>query len=198
MRRFFFGMLCVSLVGCVGGTGPDTVGLVQAATDADLSGGIFPGDQVQWNVMTFNASGVPINASVVWSSTQTSVVTMSASGLMAAVGPGIATITAANGRASVNIQIIVDGNVSGTVVVNPPVTTTKVGTSVQFTALLKTTRGNPTRNRTALWSSASPSTATVDATGKVTALVATPGVAICATAPDVSTVTNCANLVITP
>ena len=198
MRRFFFGMLCVSLVGCVGGTGPDTVGLVQAATDADLSGGIFPGDQVQWNVMTFNASGVPINASVVWSSTQTSVVTMSASGLMTAVGPGIATITAANGRASVNIQIIVDGNVSGTVVVNPPVTTTKVGTSVQFTALLKTTRGNPTRNRTALWSSASPSTATVDATGKVTALVATPGVAICATAPDVSTVTNCANLVITP
>ena len=198
MRRFFFGMLCVSLVGCVGATGPDTVGLIQAATDADLSGGIFPGDQIQWNVRTFNASGVPVNASVVWSSTQTSVVTMSASGLMTAVGPGIATITAANGRASVNIQIIVDGNVSGSVVVNPPVATTKVGTSVQFTALLKTTRGNPTRNRTALWSSASPSTASVDATGKVTALVATSGVAICATAPDVSTVTSCATLVITP
>ena len=198
MRRAFLAILCVSLVGCFGATGPDTVGLIQAATDADLSGGIFPGDQIQWNVMTFNASGVPINASVVWSSTQTSVVTMSASGLMTAVGPGIATITAANGRATVNIQIIVDGNVSGAVVVNPPVATTKVGTSVQFTALLKTTRGNPTRNRTALWSSASPSTASVDAMGKVTALVATPGVAICATAPDVSTVTNCANLVITP
>ena len=198
MRHVFLGMLCVSLVGCLATTGPDSVGLIQAATDADLSGGIFPGDQIQWNVRTFNASGVPVNASVVWSSSQISVVTMSASGLMTAVGPGIATITAANGRASANIQIIVDGNVSGSVVVNPPVATTKVGTSVQFTALLKTTRGNPTRNRTALWSSASPSTATVDATGKVTALVATTGVAICATAPDIATVTNCANLVITP
>ncbi len=198
MRRAFFAILCVSLVGCFGATGPDSVGLIEAATDADLSGGIFPSDQIQWNVRTFNASGVPINASVVWSSTQTNVVTISASGLMTAIGPGIATITAANGRASANIQIIVDGNVSGSVVVSPPVATTKVGTSVQFTALLKTTRGNPARNRSALWSSGSPSTASVDATGKVTVLATTSGVAICATAPDVATVTNCASLVITP
>ncbi len=198
MRRFILGMLCVSLVGCSGSTGPDSVGLIQAATDADLSGGIFPGDQVQWNTRTFNANGAPINASVSWSSTQASVVTINASGLMTAIGPGVATITAANGRASVNIQIIVDGNVSGSVVISPPAASARVGTSVQFTALLKTTRGNPTRNRTALWSSASPSTASVDATGKVTALATTSGVAICATAPDVATVTSCATLVITP
>lgn len=198
MRRVFLAILGVSLIGCFGATGPDSVGLIEAATDADLSGGIFLGDQIQWNVKTFNASGVPVNASVVWSSTQTSVVTMSPSGLMTAVGPGIATITAANGRASVNIQIIVDGNVSGSVVMSLPAASAKVGTSVQFTALLKTTRGNPTRNRSALWSSASPSTASVDTTGKVTALATTSGVAICATAPDVATVTNCANLVITP
>lgn len=198
MKVLFVGAFCAVLIGCSSSTGPNSASQIVVNTDADLSKGLFVGDQVQWNTQTYNSGGGVVNATVAWTSAQPTVVTITNGGLMNVVGVGTAFITASSGSAKSIIRILVDPNVSGDITVAPATATAKIGTPVQFFATLRTTLTNPSRGRTPLWTSSNTGQATVDATGKATPLVTTPGVSICATAPDVATVTNCSTLVITP
>lgn len=198
MKVFFVGALCAALVGCISTTGPNSASQIVVTTETDLSKGLFVGDQVQWNAQTYNSGGNAISATVGWTSAQPTVVSITNAGLMTVVGAGTAFITASSGSAMAVIRILVDANVTGDIAVAPATVTAKIGTPVQFFASLKTTLTNPSRGRTALWTSTNTGQATVDATGKATPLAATTGVSICATAPDVATVMTCATLVITP
>lgn len=198
MKTLCVSAICVVFAGCIGSTGPDSVAQIVVSTSSDLSTGLFLGDQVQWTAQSYNAGGNAVNATVMWSSAQPNIVTITNSGLMNVVGVGTAFFTASSGASSTIIRILVDGNVTGDVTVLPATATVKVGTPVQFGATLKTTQTNPSRGRTPLWSTSNSSQATVDANGKATTRAATTGVMICATAPDVATVSSCATLVITP
>lgn len=198
MKALIVGALCAALAGCISSTGPGTAAQIVVTTDTDLSKGLFVGDQVQWATQTYNSGGSIVNSTVAWSSAQPTVVTITNAGLMNVVGVGTALITASSGAATAIIRIVVDPNISGDISVAPATSTAKIGTPVQFFATLKTTLANPSRNRTPVWSSTNSGQATVDATGKATPVAATTGVSICATAPDVATVSTCATLVITP
>ncbi|MGZ4106709.1 MAG: Ig-like domain-containing protein, partial [Tumebacillaceae bacterium] len=114
------------------------------------------------------------NRNVTWSSSDTSVATVDASGNVKAIGSGTATITVTT----------VDGNLTATCTVTTviPVTslvldkttaTVEANATQQLTATVGPTTAT---NKTITWSSSNPTVATVDANGLVHALV--PGTAV--------------------
>ena len=156
----------------------------------------------QFTASAFDASGGPLTGRpVIWSSSNTAVATVSTQGLVTAVAPGTATITAA-----------VEGKTAaGTVTVSPPpvVSVQLAPTSVslvvsavqQFTASALGAEGDILPGRLVSWTSTNVSVATVTSGGLVTGV--SPGSAtivatiegksatapIVVTAPPVQTVT---------
>ena len=115
-------------------------------------------------------NGNAVSASIRWHSTNPLVVTVdSMTGLVTAVGNGLAIVRASasgvNGDAIVAVSQAV-----ATVQVSPPsATVTTVGAATQFTAVAKDSGGAPVNGITMLWISSDPSVAVVDTTGKATA-----------------------------
>jgi len=116
-----------------------------------------------------NGDPVP-GATIRWHSTNSSVVTVdSVTGLVTAVGNGLAIVRATasgiNGDAIVAVSQAV-----ATVQVSPPsATVTTVGATTQFTAVAKDSGGATVNGITMLWISSDPSVAIVDTTGKAMA-----------------------------
>lgn len=106
---------------------------------------------------------------VTWSSNNTLVATVSQSGLVKGLIVGNATITATSEGKSGSSVVTVSLAPVATVTVAPDSTATIQGQSAQFTATAKDALGNPL-NRTIAWSSSNTSIATVDGTGKATAV----------------------------
>lgn len=125
---------------------------------------------------TFTAAATDHNgntvagASIRWHSTNPAVVTVdSVTGLVTAVGNGLAIVRATasgvNGDAIVAVSQAV-----ATVQVSPPTATvTTVGATTQFTAVAKDSGGAAVNGVTMLWISSDPSVAVVDTTGRTTA-----------------------------
>lgn len=108
-------------------------------------------------------------------STNNSIATVSASGLVRAIAPGSFAIVASVGT----IQISITGQVTAvtpaavvTVTITPAISQGAVGTTQQFTATVRDGNGNILLGRVVAWSSSSPAIASVDQTGLVTLLVA--------------------------
>ena len=113
--------------------------------------------------------GRPIAPTVVWSSGDTSVVTVDSTGLAVAAGPGEATVTATAGAVSDSSRLTVDQAVS-TVRLAPVADTLKaLGDTLRMTAAGFDANGHPLEDSTFTWSSSDESVVTVDETGVVTA-----------------------------
>src|ERR1019366_5610454 len=97
-----------------------------------------------------------------------------------------------------HLTLTVDGNITGSMQISPtnPTTTSGSGGGVQLTATVLTTLGNPGRGKSVTWSTADATKATVDATGFVHPVAATPGVSICATATDNASARSCTTVTI--
>ena len=140
-------------------------------------------------------AGVLTGRIVTWSSDNTNVATVSGTGIVTAVGPGTANITAASegkiGSASVTVTPVRVASVS----VSLALTTVEAGQATQATATTLDASNNPLTGRSIIWSSGAPSVATVDpATGLVTS--SAPGTAtITATSEGKS---GSATLTVTP
>ena len=144
------------------------------------------GATVQLQATARDASGNPIaDKTFTWSSSDESLATVDASGLVTAIASGTATITATtdaiNGTAIVNVSEAVDQ-----VVVTPETSTlASFGQTVQLTASGRDASGVPIAGKTFTWSSSNRSVATVDASGLVTA-VANGSATVTATTDGVS------------
>lgn len=120
-----------------------------------------------------NAAGQVIpGKSFTWSSSATSVATVSASGLVTAVSAGSTTITAATSGKSAGAIVTVTAGGLDTVVANiallPASTTVVVGATISLGAVATNAAGQQLAGKTFTWTSATPGVASVNSSGAVT------------------------------
>lgn len=105
---------------------------------------------------------------VTWSSSNTTVASVSTAGLVTAVAVGQATITATSEGQSGTATITVIPVPVATVVVTPPTSTVEVNATQQLAAATLDADNNPLPDRPVAWSSSNATIASVSATGLVT------------------------------
>ena len=131
---------------------------------------IVIGGTVQLTATPQDAGGNPLTGrTVTWSTSDPTVATVDANGLVTGVGTGgpvaiSATSEGKSGAASVTVNLVP----VATVAVTPPSTTIQVNATVQLSAALTDANGNPLTGRLVTWSTSDGSVATVDANGLVT------------------------------
>src|SRR5690348_2114584 len=127
------------------------------------------GNTSQLSATVRDASGnVLTGHTVTWSSSATAAATVSASGLVTAVAPGSATITATSDGKSGTSTISVTLVPVSTVTLTPKNDTLNVGAQSQLSVTLKDSAGNVLTGRTITWGTSSSSVATVTTSGMVT------------------------------
>jgi trimeric autotransporter adhesin len=171
---------------------PIPVASVLVAPD---SASVMVGETTQLTATPRSADGSALTGrTITWSSSNPSIATVTGAGLVSAVAPGTATITAMSegqsGTASLTITPIPVASVS----VAPDTASLTVGETTQLTATPRSANGTALTGRAVTWSSLNPSIATVTGTGLVSAVA--PGmVTITATSEGRS---GTASLTITP
>ena len=126
------------------------------------------GQALAFEAQTRNASGQPLSGRAVsWSSNPSSVATVSSSGLVFAVSPGTATITATSEGRSGTAQITVEAPTVQRVEVTPATATIGTSGSFRLTATVYDTRGNVIPGAAVTWRSDDTRIATVDGEGRV-------------------------------
>jgi uncharacterized protein YjdB len=116
-----------------------------------------------------DATGAAIaGTTFIWSSSNTSVASVSSNGVVTAVSTGTATITATSNGHSGTATVIVTSVPVATVTVSPPAVFVPLGTTTALTATMKDANGNVLVNRAVTWSSSNDQIATVSPSGVVT------------------------------
>jgi hypothetical protein len=151
---------------------PDPVASVEVSPD---STSVAVGESAQLAAATRNGGGEPLTGRVIgWTSDDTQVATVSGTGLVSAVAPGGATITATSegksGTATVTVIALPEPVAS--VEVQPAAPTVAAGSTVQLTATPKDKTGEPLSGREVTWASSDPKVATVSGSGRVTGVAA--------------------------
>ncbi len=108
-------------------------------------------------------------AALTWASSSAAVATVSASGLVAAVGNGTATITATAGTVSGNAAVTVAQQVS-TIEVTPDAGIVLPGTTLQLAAEARDANAHQVAGSEFAWASSDTTVAVVDTTGLVTGI----------------------------
>ena len=128
-------------------------------------------DTVQLSVEVVDANGHPVtDAEVVWESGNASIVTVSASGLVTAVGPGSASVTATVEEVSGSAVVSVEQR-PVEVRVSPAVDTVlALEDTLRFSAEALDANGHAVADPVFVWASGDETVVTVDASGLVTAV----------------------------
>src|SRR6266542_3024841 len=130
------------------------------------------GATVQLTATTKDAAGnVLTGRTVTWTSSNTTVATVNAAGLVTGAAAGTATITATSEGKTGTAAITVTTPVAS-VTVTPTPAAVVVGQTVQLTATTKDAAANVLTGRTVTWASSAPGVATVSGTGLVTGVTA--------------------------
>ena len=189
-----FGTGAVVVGAIVGGTPGLTTLMVKAPgiKSIELSSPKSPiaaGGSAQIEAVTRMANGNPrTGVSINWTSSNSQVAIVDAGGVVTAVGPGTAVITATSGSASANTSISVVNNTLRSLTVNGAAKTARTGDVVHFTA-----NGDPSNDCNARWS-VSGFGATIDQDGGFVA--DKPGTYI--VTATAGTISDSASIVITP
>ena len=129
------------------------------------------GESSQYAAQPKDAGGNALaGRTVTWSSSQPSVATVSATGLVTAIAAGSATITATSETVTGSVSISVALVPVASVAITAPKVAFVVGEASQFTAQPKDAQGNALSGRTVTWNSTQPAVATVSGAGLVTAV----------------------------
>jgi uncharacterized protein YjdB len=149
---------------------------VATVTVSPASSSLLIGATVQLAAVTRDAGNNVLTGRVVtWSSSNSAVSRVSASGLVTAVAAGSATITATSetktGTAAITVSAPAPAPVA-TVSVSPASSSLLVGATVQLSATLRDANNNVFTGRVVTWSSANPGIASVSSTGLVRAVAA--------------------------
>src|SRR6266542_3462680 len=168
-----FGVAATSNPGGSSDTASVTVTCVASVTVTPPSAAIPQGQTLQLTATPIDTSGTPMTGqAVAWASSNGAVATVTGSGLVSAVGPGLATITATSGGKSGTAAITVTSVPVAAVDVAPAVATIPQGQTTQLTATPKDAAGNPLAGRAVTWASSNGAVATVNNSGLVSALAA--------------------------
>jgi len=142
---------------------------VASVSVTPASASVNEGKTVQLTATPRDSSGNALSGrTVTWASSNTSVATVSASGLVTGKVAGTATITATSEGQSGTSTITVVRVPVASVSVTPATASVQVGSAVQLTATPKDASGSPLTGRTVTWASSDASVATVSTSGLVT------------------------------
>ncbi|MBK8248727.1 MAG: Ig-like domain-containing protein [Gemmatimonadetes bacterium] len=145
---------------------------VASVTVSPGSGSVTVGQTIQLSATTAAAGGQTLSGRVVaWTSSANGVATVSSTGLVTAIAPGSATITATSEGITGTSSITVAAVPIASIRVTPDAVTVSAGQTVQLTAQALDAEGN-VLNRPITWSSDLATRATVSASGLVTAVSA--------------------------
>jgi len=162
------GYLLVSRAASSGGPGGETIAALEIAGAPATLG---QGERVPLKTRATNAAGgVVADPRVTWTTSDSSIAVVADDGMVRAVGPGIATLTASSGGHSASTTVTVPAP-SGTVAsveVTPHAVRLAPGASTQVTAVAMDGRGNAASGRRIEWSTSDPAVVTVSATGVLT------------------------------
>lgn len=155
---------------------PPSATTVASVTVSPSSASGNVGQSAQFSATAYNSSGTALTGQTfTWSSSNTSVVTVTASGYATAVGSGSATITATDGgktgQASVSVAGSTTTGTPASITVSPATASVTVGGTQQFSATVYDASGTALSGQTVTWSSSNTSIATVSVGGLVTTLL---------------------------
>jgi len=145
--------------------------VVTTVTVAPSSASIVAGNNTTLQATVKDANGnVMTGQTITWSTSNTSVATVNASGVVTGIAAGAATITAtcAGKSGTAAITVTAAPPVVTTVTVAPPGASINVGATVTLTATVKDAQGNVMTGQTITWSSSNTAIATVSSSGVVT------------------------------
>ncbi len=177
VRRCAAFLLALGLAACTAdsGTQPGLVSGVSAA-DAPASLSISPssatdsiGRSTQFVATVYTSRGVPIpHVQVSWHSSDSTIVSVDASGRARRRGVGHTTVTASVDSVSGTAQTTALGVPIASIVVTPNPANTTVGQTVPFTASMYDSAGNVLSGRPVVWLSTAPSVISIDTSGQAT------------------------------
>lgn len=129
------------------------------------------GDSTQLSAAVLFATGDTIpGAGVTWSSSDASVALVRSDGTVVARAPGEATATATHDGLSGSVDVVVDPEASAVMVSPATAELTSLGAVQTFSASVTDANGNPVPDAQVSWSSTDGAVASVDASGRATAL----------------------------
>lgn len=152
-----------------------TVSLVPVATVtvSPSSASLYVAQTADLNASPKDSAGNTLTGRVVtWSTSEAAVATVSATGIVTAVAPGAATVTATVEGKTAAVTITVSLVPVATVTVTPSTAILYLGQTVDLGATAKDSAGNTLTGRAIAWSSSNTAIATVSSTGIVTAVAA--------------------------
>jgi uncharacterized protein YjdB len=146
---------------------------VATVTVAPPSASVLVGGTVALTATPADATGNVLKERAVnWTSDNASVATVNTAGLVTAVAPGSATITATSEGMSGNSAITVTSVAVASLSVSPASATINSGATRQLTATPKDSNGNTLSGRVVTWSSDNTAAATVNSSGLVRGVAA--------------------------
>ena len=152
-----------------GSTGCHTRIAVASVTVSPASASAVIGQTVQLTATPTDAAGTPLTGRVVtWQTSNATIATVDANGLVTAKAAGPATITATSEGKSGTSAITVSPVPVASVDVTPATPSVQLNATVQLTATTKDANGNPLTGRTVTWATSDATIATVNASGLVT------------------------------
>ena len=132
--------------------------------------GLVAGKTQQLSASLADDAGNPLPASsVTWSTSNSSIATVSSSGLVTAVLAGSATITAAADGQTGRASVVVSAGAVQTIAINPASLSLVAGNTRQLVATLTDASGNTLTGQAVAWSSSNSTVAIVSSSGLVTA-----------------------------
>ena len=117
---------------------------------------------------TTGGNVVPVE--IVWTSSNTGVVTVNEAGVVTSVGNGEATVVATADGLFGSVAVTVAQIVNSVEVSPASAALTSIGATAQFSAIARDSNGRTVADKTIVWSSDGPSTATVNSSGLVAAV----------------------------
>ena len=169
---------------CAGKSGTSTVTITSVAppppvvttvTVSPPTASVSIGGTVALSATVKDAQGnVMTGQTIVWSTSNASIASVSSNGTVTAVAAGSATITATcSGKSgSAAVTVTAPPPVVTTVTVSPSNASVAVGGTVTLTATVKDAQGNVMTGQSITWSSNNTGTATVNSSGLVTGVAA--------------------------
>ena len=193
MNRILYGLLTMALIvlstlSCSDKsiTDPSAIALNDSTTDASLvysaaislsRDTIAVGDTTRAIATLRDRRNQPLYQRITWGSSDSSIATISSSGLVTGVAPGTVTITATRGTrsASTTLTVVPLSTTSipvASVGVDLAASSLVIGQTTQATATTRDAGNNVLTGRTVVWTSSDQAVATVSASGVVTAVAA--------------------------
>lgn len=164
-------ILLAALAACgsdaTGPSGTDDFTPASVVASRDTVSFTAVGSQVTLTAVVKNGAGVVLDTAVTWSHRNSTVATVSPTGLLTATGPGTDTVFAAAGRAADTVLVTVS-QIPASIAITVPAALSLVGAQAQLTAQVRDANGNVIPGPPVAWSSSNAAVLPVSALGVLT------------------------------